>query len=93
MTFDEKLKKVSELLNAGAVTVSPTVAAEVLDCKPYTLNVTARQGKWDTKVQGYFSGRNLRIYVSWLASILTDNEKARNVLQHESSTRGKYAPQ
>ncbi len=49
----------------GKLHVSPTEAAKVLDCAPYSLNVSAKAGHMP-KGSYFFAGRNLRIMVPWL---------------------------
>lgn len=56
----------------GKLHVSPTEAAKVLECAPYSLNVSAKAG---TMPQGsyFFAGRNLRIMIPWLEAAVGGN--------------------
>lgn len=68
MTHDERIALVGSYRERGKITVSPTEAAAVLGCAPYSLNVAAKAGTLQRDAY-YFAGRNLRITLGWLESI------------------------
>lgn len=56
MTPRERAK---QLLDSGNATVTPKEAAEVLKCKPYSLNVAAKLGR--LTIPHFFAGNRLKI--------------------------------
>ncbi len=62
--YAEKKKAREALMRALAVapglTVSPIEAAALLDCDPYSLNLSAKDGTLG--IRHIFAGRNLRIF-------------------------------
>lgn len=68
MTQAERLELINSYRAKGKPTVSPTEAAAVLGCAPYSLNVAAKAGALQRDAY-YFAGRNLRITLGWLESV------------------------
>lgn len=62
----EKRALVTKYINEGRTHISPTEAAPILDCVPYTINLTARRGGYPANAYR-FHGRNCRINLHWLA--------------------------
>ena len=55
-------------VESGKVTVSPTEAAHVLGCTPYSLNCAAKCGRLG--IPFVFAGRNLRISANGLLQFI-----------------------
>lgn len=63
-------QRVAEWIAEGKLTVSPAEAAPILGHKnAYGLNVAAKKGNFPRNAY-FFSGRNMRIMVSYLADIV-----------------------
>ena len=60
-------QRVQEFLASGETHVAPSVAAPLLGCTPYSLNVSAQQHHLPPEAY-YFAGRNCRISLRWLAT-------------------------
>lgn len=80
MTMQEKLtihkaleqenrEKLARWKAEGRKTVSPTEAAQLLGCNPYSLNVAAKADRMP-RGSSFFAGRNLRIMVDWLIEMV-----------------------
>lgn len=65
MTILEKQALIRVYWDAGKSHISPTQAAPILECSPYSLNLAAKQGYMPDGAY-YFAGRNLRVSVAWL---------------------------
>jgi hypothetical protein len=66
----QKLEQIASWVQAGKMHVSPAEAASVLDMRnPYGLNIAAREGVFPRNAY-FFSGRNMRIMVSYLADVV-----------------------
>lgn len=65
LTMQEKCDRLRSYEEKGIMHVSPTEAARLLDCVPYTINLTARQGGYPEWAYRWH-GRNCRINVAWL---------------------------
>ena len=62
-------QRVQEFLSAGVTHVPPTIAAPLLGCAPYSLNISAREHNLPPEAY-YFAGRNCRISLRWIAAQL-----------------------
>ena len=61
-------------VESGKITVSPTEAAKVLGCTPYSLNCSAKCGKLG--IPYIFAGRNLRISAAGLLAFVKGEKRA-----------------
>lgn len=66
----ENREKLEAWKAEGRKTVSPTEAAKLLGCNPYSLNLAAKEGHMP-RGSSYFAGRNLRIMVRWLVEMVS----------------------
>lgn len=66
----QKLEQIAAWVQAGIMHVCPEEAAKILGHKnPYGLNVAAKEGNFPRNAY-FFSGRNMRIMVSYLADVV-----------------------
>lgn len=66
LTAAEKRAKFAEYVAEGKTHISPTEAAPLLDCVPYSINLWAHDGTMPPGAYR-FHGRNCRVNMHWLA--------------------------
>lgn len=71
LTANEKRALLAQYKAEGKMHVSPTEAAPLLDCVPYTINVTAKKGGYPSWAYR-FHGRNCRVNIAWLSCQISE---------------------